>query len=428
MKLKTLTLVYILISCLSLGGCQIEKMGDEVTESPVLQLLRYVPDTPDETYSMHYGDLRAWQTGRGEVQTERIQLDRTQIDYWVTMFMLQASVPTGLNNRGLFMPDDKQYERLGFNILSTNRFIVTGRPPNEFVVADISTNHNAIADSLTAFGYQIIPTESEGTLYGIHQDHHFDTEFWITTHQIYNGAFGDLNRIALLNEQILTTRSTQQITRALAAKADHLPSVADNPTYVAAVQAFESPEVAELGPLVGVIFESGENFTNLKTYPGFNTTGREDWLEELPHYLEQLYGTEAPLPNFSLIALSTRQQADVSYLVLTVVFPSGVDTESLTNILADRAINAVSVRREIFFKDYWLFEAVHSSEYAGLPVSTIVMRVEHGPTPEGDMLRLIEDPPLTWRMMHQSGDLLFLAPESLTHKTSLSTTYKIGSP
>ena len=53
LSLSALLIVLVLAAC---GG------GDEKTESPLLRMLRFVPDTPGYREYLTYGDAEAWHT------------------------------------------------------------------------------------------------------------------------------------------------------------------------------------------------------------------------------------------------------------------------------------------------------------------------------------------------------------------------------
>jgi hypothetical protein len=214
------------------------------------------------------------------------------------------------------------------------------------------------------------------------------------------GQLGNLNRIALLEGQMIIAKATAIVTDALLASNGKQPSLADSPDYVAAATAFEHPILKDSGELVGAIFMTAPNFFDpmLLLEPSAN----EGAIQLLKNYAQK-----PSLPPYSLVAFATRHTQGVSYLILTVVFPKGTDANIAADILADRLQNYVSIDQSIPLDDRWIFEKALGIEVQGLPVTLTVMRVDDPPPTPEDAARVNADI-LTWSSLIFKRDALFL--------------------
>jgi hypothetical protein len=369
-------------------------------ESPLLRLLRFVPDTPEYREYLTYGDAEAWHDSwnvpRLDNWDELENLGREPAAYWMFIMPRQTTPPESLGTQYLRTEDQRGF--YGFDLFNLDRFISAGQPPNYVTAVEFSFDGTEIADALSAFGYEAEALDTGGTLYSILDDYEIDMES--PTHA---GKLGNLNRIALLDGQMVIAKATDIVIDALLAQSGEVPSLADSPEYAAAVAALEGPALGETGELVGVILVEGSNLAVASSYIPLG--GPEEAVAQLREYAE---GPQ--LPAYDLVAFATSHTEGASYLTLAVVFPQGTDAGSAADILAGRLQDYVSLRYQKPLDDRWTYQMATAVEIEGLPVALVVMGVgDPSPTPED--APLVEAGVLSWIELVVARDTLFLVTE-----------------
>ncbi len=376
--------------------------GAKKTESALLRLLRFVPDTPAYREYFTYGDADAWHTSwdipRIDNLEELDRLDRESRAYWLFIMARQTAPPDTLGVEYMFAEDQRGF--YGFDVFNLDRYVLAGSPPDWITVVEFSFDKAQIADALAASGYEAEELETGGTLYSIHDD--YEVVFDSPTK---TGQMGNLNRIALLDGQMVVAKATANVTKALQAQGGKLPSLADNPDYVAAAKALEDPALKDTGELVGVILMEGSQFYALDQYMGPNMT------PELVEAIRKEYTGQGPrLPAYKLVAFATRHTEGASYLILAVVFPKNTDAKAAADILADRLRDYTSLVDRRPLNERWTFEKATAVQAEGLPVALAVMRVDDPPpTPEDEPQ--VNTAVLPWYYMISYRDVLFLTIE-----------------
>jgi hypothetical protein len=360
-------------------------------DSPLLTLLRFVPDTPNNREMISYGDVAAWDSSWGVPQIDTVDelkaLERDPKAYWMIIMGKQTAPPDNLGIQYLMQGDMRPF--YGFDFFNVDRFIAAGLPPDNITVAEHHLDPAQIGQALTASGYTAQKLDGGATLYSLFGDYEFPPLSDSTIPQV--GKIGALNRIALLDQQLIISRATADVTAALDAQSGTGTSLADDPAYAAAVQALDDPSLSDTGDLVGVMMIGGEQMLQLGTLPEGQAPG----------------GT---LPLYTLVAFATRHTPGASYLTLAVVFPAGADVKAAVETLADRLTNYVSLVMRQPLTDRWTFDRSSGVEASGLPVALVTMRVDDPPiAPEGERANTGV---LSWADMVYRRDLGFLAVAS----------------
>jgi hypothetical protein len=393
-RLFILSLSVLLIVSL-LAGC-----GSDKSESALLRLLRFVPDTPEYREWLTFGDADAWHSSwnipRIDNWDELDNLDREPRAHWMFILSGQTAPPDSLGIQ--YMRIDDQRGFYGFDLFNLDRYLLAGSPPGWITVVEFSFDKAQIADALTASGYEAEKLETGGTLYSILDDNEYALEFPTKT-----GQLGNLNRVALLDGQMVIAKATANVTNALLAHSGESSSLADNLNYVAAAKALEDPALKETGELVGVIFTEGPVLADPSLYllPGAS----EQVQDQLTGYAE---GPQLPI--YTLVAFATRHTEGASYLILAVVFPEGADAAAAADILADRLQNYTSPYYDRPLDERWAFEKATGVKAEGLPVALVVMRVDD-PPPIPEDAPLVNAAVLSWYELVTRRDTLFLMIE-----------------
>jgi len=357
-------------------------------ESPLLTLLRFVPDTPNNRGMLTFGDVAAWDSSWGVPQIDTVDelnaLPRDPKAYWMFIMGKQTAPPNDLGIQYLMQGDMRPY--YGFDFFNVDRFISAGTPPDIITVVEHHLDPAQIGAALTASGYTAQSLDGGATLYSLFGD--YDVPPLSDSTIPHVGKLGALNRIALLDQQIIISRASANVTAALDAQSGTGASLADDPAYAAAVQALDDPSLSDTGDLVGVMMIGGEAALQLGAVAEGQTAS----------------GT---LPAYTLVAFATRHTQGASYLTLAVVFPAGTDAPSASDTLAERLKNYVSLVTRQPLTDRWTFDRSSGVESSGLPVALVTMRVDDPPVaPEGERANASV---LSWADMVYRRDLGFLA-------------------
>jgi len=397
-RLLTLSLSALLI-VLALAACG---GGGETTESPLLRMLRFVPDTPGYREYLTYGDAEAWHTSwdipRIDSLEELDSLDRESRAYWLFILWQQSTPPDSLGFQSMFADDLRG--AYGFDLFNLDRYTLAGMPPDYVTIVEFSFDEAQIADALTASGYEVETLEEGGKLYSILDDYELDFEA-----PTMAGKLGNLNRIALLDGHMVVAKATAIVTSALLAHNGERSSLADNPDYVAAAKALEDPALKDTGELIGAIMMEGSQFYALDALIGPQLDA-----EQLETIREKYTGQGPRLPAYKLVAFATRHTEGASYLILAVVFPKGADASAAADILADRLRNYESWVAEMRLDERWTFDQATGTEAEGLPVALVVMRADD-PPPTPEDASMVNTAVFSWMRMIVSRDTLFLTIE-----------------
>ncbi len=370
-------------------------------DNPLLRLLSFVPDMPEFREWLTFGDAAAWHASWGIPRIDSVEaldaLDREPRAYWMFIMPRQTAFPDTLGLQTLLSGDYRG--AYGFDAFSLDRYMLAGMPPNWMTIAEFSFGDNQIADALTATGYTVEALEGGGALYSIMGDYDVDVSANLPT----EGKMGNLNRVALLDGQLILAKATDIVKSALMAQRGEIPSLADDPAYIAAATAVNDPALGDLGELVGAILIDGQ--TTAEMVESIPLNDADAWQEQLDK--EQAAGLA--LPEYALVNFATRHTEGASYLILAVVFPAGEDAEAAASLLAERLQNYVSLATRQTLEDRWTFEMSAAVEIEELPVALVVMRADDPPPTPADEPR-VRTSVFSWIDMVVRRDTLFLLP------------------
>ncbi|MBW8012782.1 MAG: hypothetical protein FVQ83_16310 [Chloroflexi bacterium] len=376
-------------------------------DSPVLDLLRFIPDTSDYRRYVYYGDADAWHTSwdipRIDDYEELEGLDRESLAFWMRLLPEQTTPPQSLGTQYLRVDDQRGY--YGFDIFVVDRYLEAGSPPETITVIEHNIDQDQIAEALDDSGYDSESLDPEGELYSINEDYEIVMDF-----PTRSGALGNLNRILLLDSQLILAKATEVIDVSVEAYTGEQDSLAENPDYIAAVSAIEDLEVSETSELVGMMFMDGDQLSGMDIYITaiVGSQASQEVRDTVQADLEDYSDPE--LPTFSLAAFATRHTNGETYLILAVVFPEDEDPESAAEILANRMENYVSIFTGRDFSEFWDLELFEGVQAAGLPVAVVVMRADD-PPPTPDDEPMVNTYVISWLRMLNRRDTLFLVSE-----------------
>jgi hypothetical protein len=373
-RIRALVLcVGLALATAAIGSCG---GGERALQGAFYKFLHFVPDRPEYRDYLTFGDAAAWYTSWDVPRIDSVDqleaLGREPRAYWLYIMPKQTNPPDYMFQ--YFLLEDLR-SFYGFGPFDLDRYLVGGNPPSSITVAGFSFDAKQIADALTGSGYQAEKLQPEGTLYRIRGDNEIDPDSPIKT-----GQLGHLNRIALLDGEMIIGRATAPVTASLAAYNNQIPSLADNPEYVALLQALDDPVLAGTGELMGAIVMSGGD-----TLEGYIARGLEYRAtpEQVQAKLAEL--RQGPqLPAYSLVAFVTRHTKGATYLILAVVFPEGTDAQAAADLLVDRLRNYVSPFYGGLLADVWAehgttVEKGVAVKANGLPVAVILVRADDPP-------------------------------------------------
>jgi len=365
------------LAAAAIGSCG---GGEKAPQSAFFEFLRFVPDRPEYREYLTFGDAAAWHASWGIPRNDNLEqfdaLDREPRAYWLYIMSRQTTPPDYLANY-LFTDDQRSF--YGFDLFNLDRYLVAGPPPEKITVAGFGFDAKQIAGALTESGYQGEKLEPAGTLYSIREDYEIDPDSPNKT-----GQMGNLNRIAVLDGEMVIGKATAPVIASLAAYNDQISSLADDPGYIALAQALDNSALANTGQLMGVIVEDDLE-VSVDDYAR-SLAGKTGTNQQVEEKLAELRQTPR-LPAYLLVAFVTHHTEGASYLILAVVFPKDTDAQAAADLLADRLRNYVSASYKRPLSEVWAergarLEKATAVEAGGLPVALVLVRAEDpSPTP-----------------------------------------------
>lgn len=381
-------------------------LAQDAAENPLLRLLRFVPDTPENRQYLIYGDAAAWHESWDIPRVDNLeQLDGLERDpraraYWMNIMPRQTTPPDTFGVQYLLVDDMRSV--YGFDLFNVDRFVQAGQPPNLISAIEYEFPRTQIADALLASGYTSEPLDDNLTLYSILSDYEIDGS--METVKTSTGQLGGLNRIGLLDGQVVIAKATKIVTDALAARNGQIPSLADDPNYVAGITALSDAALGDKGELVGAIIMDGAQFADIGYYLPATLSP-----EAITQFRESL-AQQAALPSYNLVIFATRHSEGATHLILAVVFPQDTDAKAAANALAERLQHYTSLVTNQTLADRWTFEQAAGTKVNAWPVALVSMRVDDPlPTPDGEQLS--NTGLLSWSQVVFVRDTGFLAVE-----------------
>lgn len=363
--------------------------------NPLLELLALVPQAAAQDNALvTYGDLAAWHAATGIPRVDDVAGVEALTDLeraWLLYVMpRQTAPPSSLGIQYLFQEDMRP--AYGFDLFAVDRFVATDTPPANITVIDTGLDPARVGDALLATGYAAEAIDG-GTFYRILDDY----EVALGADLPRVGILGTLNRIVVLDSgAIVIARADEVAQSVLDARAGSVPTLDDDPRYVAAADALHQLSQSDMGALVGAIFHNG-------AVPGDPAA----LLRGQPLAEEEIV---APLPLYMLAAFGTYRSHGATFLALAVVFPPGVMVRQAADTLAGRLTDYVSLATQAPLSDRWTFDRAFATEGGDLPVAVVVMRIDDPPPPaEGERPNTAI---LAWTDLIYRRDLGFLIPSA----------------
>ena len=362
-------------------------------DSPLLQLLRAVPDNRASRAYVVYGDPAAWHTSWDVPRIENVgdleDLDDDERRLWMFVLTNQTIPPPALGVQNLLAEEMGDY--YGFDFFGVDRFIYAGNPPDDLTILSGAFDLETIDESLSDLDYDSDELDDSGVLYSLNDDFEINLESPIRT-----GRLGELNRIVLQEERLFIGRADELVLDGVEALSGERDSLAENEEFAAAAAALADPALSELGQLVGVIFMERDDFAE-----------REMYLDQgHPIAAETEYDTK--LPRFELAVFATFHQEGETTLALLLTLDDDEDAAETAEILGDRLRDYVSVVTGQEMDDYWDYGDDLGLTAAGKPVAVVLVEVE-----DPDLDEASSGPPALfyWSRMLFQLDLFFLVEE-----------------
>ena len=295
-------------------------------------LLRYVPDTPEHRKYLAFGDYAAWLDNRNILRPPDLDslraMDERARTLWAFTIARYVVPPDVLSLE--YAAVEPMEARFGFDFFGLMQYVEAGVPPSRLTILTHTAEHGLVAQALAKAGYA---SESLGdaTLYRLNDDYEVDLD----APSVY-GRLGELNRIVLDDRAILIGRSTDIVTNAVESDRGGA-SLLEVPEFQDILRTMTAPEMAEVGVLVGIIFQDE---VVLADY----ITDEEDIqaLDAIEAQGEQFLDQQ-PLPHYLLTGFATYQTPDATYLALHVAFAGEEDARRGEEILVRRMEDYISM-------------------------------------------------------------------------------------
>lgn len=334
----------------------------------LLRMLRFVPNTPEYTKLVNYGDVaagyRSWNLPRLEILEREMflrYLDKPR-NKLILNLSTQAWAPALFDL--IYAHTGQLRSAYGFDFYTIDRFIEAGGRLHPVVLVEFDLPVEPLRQSLAELGYQPATIGADEVLFSILKDYEVDFDKPAVT----PGVLDKLNRIAIREGQLIAGPTTELVERFRAARDGRVPSAADNATIQAAVAALTDSSQIELGDLIGIIFSDDPAIQQWVRYGKVAQRTKAD-IRSIVADLKA-----APLPPFQLVAFSTRHGDGASYLSLALVYPDRHDADLAVDALIMRLSNFVSLitgnpRWLGYLYDYW------ASDVNGFSVAVITLLV-----------------------------------------------------
>jgi hypothetical protein len=369
--------------------------------NPLLDMLRFIPDTADYRQFITYGDQAAWYRGWGfqpiPDRDTLLSMDNSAPVYnaWTLVMGRQTTPPEFLGYQYTRAEDMRSF--YGFDLFHVDRYLQAGIPPGWISVVDFSFDPAQIASALTASGYSASALESGAKLYSLHGDN----EVSLGGSLPHVGQLGGLNRIALLGQQMVIARATAVAQNALQAHSGATPSLAENPAYIAGIQSLADPSLAQTGELVGAILVDGLMFTKDQLCP----PDAQPCDVAFP---------DAPLPAFDLAVFATLHTPGKTSLVLALVFPETTDATGAAAALAQRIKSYQSFRfqrplLDVLHERGGDFDLAVDTKVNERPVALVVLH-DDDPSLKTDSSGVIQSSVFDWFDFIATRDVMYLVP------------------
>jgi hypothetical protein len=381
LELLFLALLFLLMGCIDLTN---------EPDSPLLQMLRAVPDNRDNRAFVTYGDAvlwhESWDVPRIEDVDDLEDLDDEALQLWLFVLANQTVPPQALGLQYLMSED--MVEFYGFDFFTADRYLGAGNPPDELTVVTGNFDLHKIDEALNDLDYDDNELREGVTLYTVLDDYEIDLELPTPI-----GRLGELNRIVLQEGQMIIGRADDIVLDAVNAQAEE-DSLADNEAFAAAAAALAGPELSELGNLVGVIFMERDDFADQDSYADFMD---EALLDEMDY--------DDELPKFELATFATFVEEEKTTLALLLTLDDAEEAEEAAEILGDRLRDYISVVSGRELDEFWDVEDDFALTTNNKPIAVVIMKVEDPDLDEGRAVVY------NWFQMIARQDLYFLMVE-----------------
>lgn len=397
MRLRTAPFTLILFTILAfLAGC-----GTREPDGALLRMLRFIPDRSQYRQWVSFGDAVAWHTSWDIPRVDNVgdleELDRDTRAYWMNILPRQTWPAMALGHQYLLSDDQRTY--YGFDLFNLDRWIEAGMPPETITAVEFAFDREEVSNALRGSGYDADDLDN-GTLYSIRAD--YETSFDLPTK---TGQLGNLNRIGLLEGQMVIARATELVEQALEANSGDRRSLAENKEYRAVALTLQDKALSSFGNLVGVILTDDQTFSEPATY--LNTLQSPEAQAELRQRLER---DADDLPGWEVVAFATQHAEDASYLTLLVIFDEGTDAEEAASVLADRLEEYALLRdpdRTLMEYCRCSLEQAVAVKSEGIPVALVTMRADN-PSPTAEYEPIANTAVFSWLQLIVNRDTGFL--------------------
>lgn len=382
--------------------------------SPLLNLLRYVPDTPVTRQWLTYGNQAAWYHSWGIEPIEdmedfmaRNESEDVSVVAWMQIMPRQTFPIQTLGTTTMLRDDLRGF--YGFDQFVAQQYLEAGQPPTTLSVVHLNVDEPDVDSALTASGY-VSSALDTGMLYSLGEDDSMPPRG--EGPQV--GQFGGLNRVAMLDEDITVIgRSTGIIDAALSAEAED-ESLADDPAYQSVAAVLEGEPMADFGEFVGAVMLDAAMF--ISPDPSVLFGGRATAAQiEVLMATQQAYYDANPLPVYRLVSFATHHTPGTSYYSISLVLNEGDDAQEAADSLRTRLLDYTLLRNRIPVSEFFADRGMEVVEAVGindgpLPVALVVISLPD-PSLTEDAGGMVQAYVFTWMDWIAARDTGFLALE-----------------
>lgn len=364
-------------------------------EHPLLQMLSTVSDEQAMREDIiYYMDYRAVENAVDYIPTYDTVDEWISGDEWMGFTDRWLSLPVTLNGLEFWEELERIPEVLGFDFFDLDQTLEAGRTPSTVTVWRGDFDEDAIIEAHLGRDYEARTTNDISVLCATSPD--FDTNCnYVAPPDFENRDLANLFDpvlarnpfVGILPNMLISAFSPLYFGNAISARADEIPSLADNPEIRALSEAILNPDVysgdlvqAEFLPRFHVLYDMVNRLPNLPDNDRF------------------IFDDYGDLPHVELSIIADRQEGDTQVALIGLLYDNEAD--------AQLAVDEVTARITTF-SDYLLNNTtvpvidniegtmvnegyVYASESTGLYVAVISANY---PTPTGRFDSALEGSP-----------------------------------
>jgi len=342
----------------------------------LLDLLLWVPDTPENRRWLALGDAQAWHEATDIPRVSNVDKARAlpaeSWRAWSRELPYQTLPPPALGIQYLAAEDLRDI--LGFNYFDALQYVDAGVAPDNVAIVEVGMSMPEVGAALEAAGYEFVPPGEMVALFRRGEEYGVDFDNPSPTARL-----GTLNRVVVTGglaadgetgfANVLIARADAPLVAAINAWTDG-STLLDDPYYKSIVSYIGAAPDVIPGKLVGALFLGEMPVGDPALLLSESPESAREQMEAQIAWLEA-----NPLSPWMTTALTTHREGADTYLSAYVAFPPGASAYENAQSLAGRLSAYTSRSTGRAYSDFWELYATDWVSVDGVPVARVTMRM-----------------------------------------------------